>query len=208
MEREIRQLRSATEKFTTREDDGGAMHISGYFAVFNSDYNIAPGLSESIAKGAFTSSMDRDVRALINHDDTLVIGRTTAGTLELRQDDHGLWGDILINPKDSDATNAYARVERGDVSQCSFGFNILAEETDYRSDGSIHWTITDIELFEVSVCTFPAYEETGVKAREKQAEEIKQRRLDAWKIQMRSRLKGEEENVESTEDEEAARGEA
>ena len=208
MEREIRQLRSATEKFTTREDDGGAMHISGYFAVFDSDYNIAPGLSESIAKGAFTSSMDRDVRALINHDDTLVIGRTTAGTLELRQDDHGLWGDILINPKDSDATNAYARVERGDVSQCSFGFNILAEETDYRSDGSIHWTITDIELFEVSVCTFPAYEETGVKAREKQAEEIKQRRLDAWKIQMRSRLKGEEENVESTEDEEAARGEA
>lgn len=208
MEREIRQLRSATEKFTTRADDSGAMHISGYFAVFNSDYNIAPGLSESIREGAFTSSMDRDVRALINHDDTLVIGRTTAGTLELRQDDHGLWGDILINPKDTDATNAYARVERGDVSQCSFGFNILAEETDYRSDGSIHWTITDIELFEVSICTFPAYEETGVKAREKQAEEIKQRRLEAWKIQMRSRLEGEKENVESIEDKENACGEA
>lgn len=191
MNRDNMQTRSATEKFETRED-GGAMHISGYFAVFDSDYNFAPGMSESIAKGAFTSSLDRDVRALVNHDDTLVLGRTTAGTFELRQDEHGLWGDITVNPNDSDAMNCYARVQRGDVSQCSIGFNILSEETEYRNDGSVHFTITDIELFEVSVCTFPAYTETGISARTAQAEEFKAKMLEGWKVRMRTKLKGEE----------------
>ena len=82
--------------------------------------------------------------------------------------------------------NTYARVERGDVSQCSFGFMIRSQETDFRDDGTIHWTIPD--LFEVSVCTFPAYEATSVKARQRDAEEIKARKLEAWKEHMRSRF--------------------
>jgi HK97 family phage prohead protease len=181
----VLQLRSG--EFKTREDSK-EMTIEGYFAVFNSNYEIWEGASESIAPGAFTSSVGGDIRGLTNHDTTLVLGRTKAHTLELKEDSHGLWGKITINPKDSDAVNTYERVKRGDVDQCSIGFMIRSEETDFGADGSIHWTITDVELFEVSVCTFPAYEETGVSARHKDAEELKKRANEAWKLQMKDRL--------------------
>ena len=181
----VLQLRSG--EFKTREDSE-EMTIEGYFAVFNSNYEIWEGASESIAPGAFTSSVGGDIRGLTNHDTTLVLGRTKAHTLELKEDSHGLWGKITINPKDSDAVNTYERVKRGDVDQCSIGFMIRSEETDFGADGSIHWTITDVELFEVSVCTFPAYEETGVSARHKDAEELKKRANEAWKLQMKDRL--------------------
>lgn len=181
----VLQLRSG--EFTTREDSG-EMVIEGYFAVFDSNYEMWEGASESIAQGAFKSSVGGDIRALTNHDTTLVLGRTKVHTLELQEDSHGLWGRITINPKDSDAVNTYERVKRGDVDQCSIGFMILSEETDFRADGSIHWTITDVELFEVSVCTFPAYEETSVSARHRDADELKKRAHEAWKLQMRERL--------------------
>jgi hypothetical protein len=128
---------------------------------------------------------------LTNHDTTLVLGRTKAHTLELREDNHGLWGSVTINPKDSDAMNLYERVKRGDVDQCSFGFDIRSEDTDIREDGSIHWTIREVDLYEVSACTFPAYEETGISARAKERDEINQRALTAWKENARKKLKGE-----------------
>lgn len=184
-EMRVMQLRSG--EFKTREDSG-EMVIEGYFAVFNSNYEMWEGASESIAPGAFASSIANDIRGLTNHDTTLVLGRTKVHTLELKEDSHGLWGKITINPKDSDAVNTYERVKRGDVDQCSIGFMIRSEETDFRDDGSIHWTITDVELFEVSVCTFPAYEETGVSARHRDADELKKRADEAWKLQMRERL--------------------
>ena len=187
--RDHRQTRSITTKFETREDADGR-HISGYFAVFGPTYDIAPTLSESIAKGAFTRTLtdQPDVRALTNHDTTLVLGRTKAGTLTLREDDTGLYGDVLINPKDQDAMNTWERVQRGDVDQCSFGFDIVSEETDFREDGSIHWTIKDVDLYEVSVCTFPAYEATSVQAREHDAENVRKRRIEAWKIKAKEEL--------------------
>lgn len=189
MERDNRQLRAAMTEFQTRQD-GDVPHISGYFAVFDSVYQIGPGMSESIAPGAFTGTLSGDIRALTNHDSTLVLGRNTAGTLELRQDEHGLWGDIAINPKDGDAMNTWARVDRRDVSQCSIGFMIRSEDTDVREDGSVHWTIREVELFEVSVCTFPAYEATNVSARAAQRDEIKRRALSAWKEKTIKQLRG------------------
>lgn len=185
-----RQIRSVTTEFMTRED-GDNLAIEGYFAVFNSNYDIAPGMSESIAPGAFASSISGDIRALINHDTTLVLGRTKANTLQLREDSHGLWGHIDINPNDVDAMNLYNRVKRGDVDQCSFGFDIRSEDTDIREDGSIHWTIKDVELYEVSCCTFPAYTETNISAREHDRDTIKKRERDAWRQKMTARLKGE-----------------
>lgn len=190
MEREDRQLRAAMTEFQTRQD-GEAPHLSGYFAVFDSVYDIGFGMSESIAPGAFANTLSGDIRALTNHDSTLVLGRTSAGTLTLREDDKGLWADVEINPNDSDAMNTYARVQRGDVSQCSIGFQIRSEDTDVREDGSVHWTIRDVELFEVSVCTFPAYEATNVSARAAQRDEIKRRQLDAWKEKTIKQLRGE-----------------
>lgn len=185
---EKRQLRSIPTKFETRED-GENPTIEGYFAVFNSNYEIAPGMSESIAPGAFSRTLANDVRALINHDTTLVLGRTKASTLELREDSHGLWGKISINPNDRDAMNLYERVKRGDVDQCSFGFDLKEQDTEIRDDGAVHWTIKDLDLFEVSCCTFPAYEQTNISARSKERDEIRQRTLSAWREKMKGVLK-------------------
>lgn len=189
MNRDKMQMRSSASQFTTRED-GEELRIEGYFAIFNSNYEMFADASESIAPGAFTNALNDDIRALINHDSTLVLGRNTAGTLQLREDNKGLWGSILINPNDSDAINLYARVQRGDVSQCSFGFEILEEETEFRDDGSVHWTIKAVKLYEVSVCTFPAYEATSVDARMKDFEALKKRAKEAWRAKMLEKLKG------------------
>ena len=187
-----RQVRSVASNFKTRED-GEEKRIEGYFAVFDSVYEIFPGMTESVAPGAFSKTLDGDIRALIDHETMYVLGRNQAGTLELREDDRGLWGSILINPNDQDAMNLYSRVERGDVNQCSFGFDILSEETDFRENGDVHWTIKEVRLYEVSVCTFPAYSETQVEARRKDKELIMKRETEKWRADMKARLKGESE---------------
>lgn len=179
--------------FTTREEDS-TKYIEGYFAVFNSPYIFdEDGDYETIAPGAFDASLANgdDIRALINHDTTLVIGRTVSNTLELHTDEHGLFGRIAINTNDSEAVNIWERVRRGDVSQCSFGFEILAEETITEQGNKVHFIIKEVRLFEVSVCTFPAYEATKVIAR---SETDGHRALEAWKIRTLAKLNGGAEN--------------
>lgn len=188
MSRDNRQLRTAMTTFETRED-GDDLTIEGYFAVFNSNYDLGWGMSESIAPGAFTDTIADDIRALVNHDTTLVLGRTSAHTLEVRQDEHGLWGKVTVNPNDQDAMNLYARVKRGDVNQCSIGFDILDEETEYRGE-DVHWTIKSVKLYEISACTFPAYTETAISARAKDKEELKKRSLEVWRDKMKQKLNG------------------
>lgn len=187
--RTMRQTRTVATEFTTRED-GEAKRIEGYFAVFNSNYEIMDGMSESIAPGAFSETLGGDIRALIDHETMYVLGRNKAGTLELREDAHGLWGSILLNPNDQDAMNLYARVQRGDVDQCSFGFEILAE-TEVREGNSVHWTIEKVKLFEVSCCTFPAYTETSIQARKQDFEKLKERERQTWRSELRAKLKKE-----------------
>lgn len=188
MEREdVRQVRCVPSQFNTRED-GDKPCIEGYFAVFDSNYEIGPGMSESIAPGAFSDTLSGDIRALINHDTTLVLGRTKAGTLTLKEDSRGLWGHIDINPNDVEAMNLYSRVKRGDVDQCSFGFQIRSEDTDIRENGDVHWTIKAVDLFEVSCCTFPAYEATNISARSEQRDELRKRKMDAWRASMKERI--------------------
>ena len=181
-----RQVRSIPSNFETREDSE-ELRIEGYFAVFNSNYEILPGWTESIAPGAFTDTLSGDIRALIDHETRLVLGRTSAHTLELKQDEHGLWGSILINRNDQDAMNLYERVKRGDVNQCSFGFEITDEEYE-EHDGNVHWTIKAVKLYEVSCCTFPAYQETNISARKQDAENIRMRSLQAWREDKKKRL--------------------
>ena len=176
-------------EFATREVDGQRI-IEGYFAVFNSEYWLWDDAFETIDPGAFSLEADTDVRALTNHDTTLVLGRTTAGTLYLEVDDRGLRGSVLINEKDQDAVNLYERVKRGDVTQCSFGFDILQEAKEFRDDGMTVWHLQRVKLYEVSVCTFPAYEETGVSARKAEAEDIHRREIDTWRADALARVKG------------------
>lgn len=188
---------------TTRSDDNGTPILEGYFVRYDDVYVVAPGATESIARGAFAESIKGDVRALYNHNTDIVLGRTSAGTLELRDTEVGLWGSIKINPKDTQAMDAYQRVARGDISGCSFGFDIPAggETTEVRDDGSVHWTITRVDpLYEVSPCAFPAYEATSVSARCNDLERIKKRSLDAWKERMKERLHHGTESPDASEE--------
>ena len=188
--RDTRQVRTLQTELKTRsENDSPEKYIEGYFAVFNKETELWQGAYEEISPEAFNNTLHDDVRALINHDTTLVLGRTKANTLELKTDNVGLWGRIKINPNDTDAMNLYERVARGDVDQCSFGFNILKEETDWRDDGTVKWTIKEVKLFEVSPCTFPAYEQTGIQARKAEVEQHQKRMLDARKLKLKERLK-------------------
>lgn len=174
----------------TRAEEDGKLYILGYFAVFDSDYNLWPGATESIAPGAFDDSISGDVRALYNHNDDIILGRSSAGTLKLSQDQRGLWGEVEINQKDTDAMNAYERIARGDITGCSFGFDIEKEEFRENPDGSVHWTIKKVNpLYEVSPCVFPAYEATNISARKNQFDQIQKRRSDEWKEKMKGRLR-------------------
>lgn len=182
--------RTHQTKFETREEQDGKKIISGYFAVFNSETELWQGAYESIDTGAFSETLGNDIRALTNHDTTLVLGRNKAGTLKLETDSRGLWGEITINENDSDALNLYERVKRGDVDQCSIGFRILEEDVEYRDDGTVKWTLKKVDLHEVTVCTFPAYEDTEVQARHKQVEQYRKRQAEQWKHDSLEKLKG------------------
>lgn len=186
-----RRAVSVDTDFLTREENGRRF-IEGYFAVFNSFYELWDGAAETIDPGAFDLGRDIDVRALTNHDTTLVLGRTTAGTLTLAVDERGLFGIVEINDNDQDAVNAYERVKRGDVTQCSFGFDII-DELPVVENGRTVWHLRAVKLYEVSICTFPAYADTEitVAARKKDLETINKRKAEAWRLDMKKRLKGE-----------------
>ena len=184
-------------------NDSDELTFTGKFVAYGDTYQVWEGATESIAPGAFRNSIHQDVRALYNHNDDLVLGRTSAGTFSLEDRADGLWGVIKVNRNDSDAMNAYARVQRGDVSGCSFGFNIKSQEEERKADGTVHWTITEVDpLFECSICTFPAYQATHVTARKRDLDEIEKRKMEFRKEELRNKLKGEADGTESTDAEE------
>ena len=138
-----------------------------------------------LTAGMSLSRFKRNPVMLYSHDDmVLPIGRWE----NVRVDGGRILADAVFDEGDDFAVEVKRKVDAGLLRCCSIGFMIRSEETDFRDDGSIHWTITDVELFEVSVCTFPAYEETGVSARHKAADELKKRASEAWKLQMKERL--------------------
>lgn len=164
--------------------------ISGYFVVFNSETELYQGVYEEVAPEAFDSVDFSDVKALVDHDTAKVLGRTKASTLSLSVDDKGLYGEITVNENDQEAMNLYSRVVRGDVDQCSFGFEILNEEMIQNSDGTVKFIIKSLKLYEVSVVTFPAYQDTAVEARSKQIKEAQERTLQARKKNLKEKLDG------------------
>ena len=196
MEQRVMRMRDAT----VRERDGGR-YLEGYFAVFGEPYQVCAGWVETISPGAFARYLatGQDVKVLWNHDTNVVLGSTANGTASLREDETGLFGSVLINDKDQDAVNAHARVERGDVDGCSFGFEIARQEEWWDDDGVYHTRIMEVDpLYEVSPCTFPAYTSTSisaraaqtlVEAREKLVRAQAERRRQ-WREQMLARVKG------------------
>lgn len=142
--------------------EGEANAIEGYAAVFNSPTMIGDWFEESIAPGAFGKaiSTNGDIRALFNHDWNNVLGRTKSGTLRLSEDERGLKFEVDL-PDTSVARDLAESLKRGDINQCSFGFIPTVEEWDYTVEPAKR-TIQEVDLFEVSVVSIPAYEDTEV----------------------------------------------
>ncbi len=156
--------------------------ISGYAAKFNSEsvefYSWDGPFHELIMPGAFSKTLASgpDVRALIDHNPSLILGRTKAGTLRLKQDTVGLFCEI--DPPDTQAArDIITSMERGDVTQMSFGFYITGEQWVKRS-GQVFLEITEVELFDVSIVTYPAYEETVVEVRAGAEKRWKERKFE------------------------------
>lgn len=148
--------------------DGEQPKIRGYAAVFGNLSDDLGGFREQISAGAFADAISRDdVRALINHDPNLVLGRNRAGTLVMREDGNGL--AVEITPPDTQAArDLVALMERGDVSQMSFAFTVSKEDQSWERSGSGPWirTIRKVaRLFDVSVVTYPAYPSTSAAMR-------------------------------------------
>lgn len=147
-----------------RAVDGGKK-IAGYAAIFNSLSENLGGFREKIAPGAFANSLASgdDVRGLIDHNPSLILGRTKSGTLRLAEDSKGLRYEI--NPPDTQyARDLMESLKRGDVDQSSFGFRTL-EDSWTTENGEQVRTLLDVKLFDVSAVTFPAYTATSVGLR-------------------------------------------
>lgn len=187
LKKQVRSIGKLQTRDNANETD--EMKIAGYFVVFNTETEIYDGMFEEISDKAFENIDLTDIRALADHDTAKVLGRTKSKTLTLNVDEKGLFGEITINPDDSEAVNLYQRVKRGDIDQCSFGFSILNETMEQREDGTTKWTITEIELFEVSVVTFPAYADTAVEARSNEIKQLEKRNLQTRKQQLKERIK-------------------
>lgn len=184
-----------------REEDG-KQYLEGYFSVFDQPYEVYDHWEETVAPGAFSRYLasGEDTKVLWNHDTSLVLGSTRAKTAFLKEDEIGLFGRVEINKQDQDAVNAYARIARGDVDGCSFGFDVARQEEWWDDDGGYHTRILEVyPLYEVSPCTFPAYKSTSIHARvrdeldaaKKRLEEARKQKRDNWRVKMLARLKGE-----------------
>lgn len=142
--------------------------IRGYAAVFGQLSEDLGGFREQLLAGAFGDALrSSDVRALINHDSNLVLGRNKSGTLTLAEDGTGL--RVEITPPDTQAArDLLALMTRGDVSQMSFGFTVGKDDQTWTRDGAGPWirTIKRVSaLFDVSVVTYPAYPQTSAAVR-------------------------------------------
>lgn len=144
-----------------RVDQEGS--IEGYAAVFNQWADLG-FFREKIRKGAFKKTIqEADVRALFNHDPNYVLGRNKAETLDLAEDDHGL--QFRVNPPDAGwARDLATSIQRGDINQASFGFNVIRDQWDHEADPAER-ELVEVRLFDVSVVTYPAYPQTEVTAR-------------------------------------------
>lgn len=164
MTHETRSLRQCPEL----RADGGKRTLTGYAAVFGAQADIGGYFREVIAAGAFATTLQQDdVRALFDHDSGRLLGRKSTGTLRLEEDAKGLRVEIDL-PDTSDGRDVAQLVERGDLDGMSFGFIVRKEQWDETVEPPTR-TILDVELREVSAVTFPAYADTSLALRSRDA---------------------------------------
>ena len=162
MDKEQRALGFDSAEF--RFADGDKRTLEGYASMFGNAYDLGR-FDEVVEAGAFSRALteEQDVRAFIDHDPSRVIGRTKNGTLELREDEKGLHTRIEL-PDTQEARDLATLVERGDLDAMSFGFTVKADRWQ-KIEGRNTRFIEDVDLFEVSVVSFPANPDTAVALR-------------------------------------------
>ena len=168
-----REIRAIPAEFRIQQAENEPLKIIGYAARFNELSEEMWGMREKIAPGAFKEAIGKsDVRALWNHDPNYVLGRTKNGTLQIREDEQGLFYEVT--PPDAQwARDLVESIKRGDVDQSSFAFTVEAQEWDERSDPITRTIVKVRELFDVSPVTYPAYPTatSGVRSLKDVAEE-------------------------------------
>lgn len=172
----------AAEKRTVTTEvrlTGTGTRIGGYAAKFNTEASGLP-FREMIAPGAFRRSLQsgQDVFLLVNHDTSAIpLARRSAGTLAVSEDNVGLWIEADLDPANPDAASLLSALKRGDVDKMSFAFTV-APDGQRKADGLR--TLTDLDLHEVSVVTWPAYGDTTVGMRAESGDDelaLRRRRL-------------------------------
>ena len=153
----------------TRNIETGTIGFGGHAAVFGQRTWIGSrdyGFWEQVDVAAFNKTIGdgADVRMLINHDPNLLLARSTAGTLKLTIDERGLVADADMAPT-TYAADLAVLLERGDVTQMSFAFEPVAWRSEVAEDGKPLITLTEVRLWDVSVVTYPAYEQTDAGLR-------------------------------------------
>ena len=135
--------------------------IEGYALRFDTLSKNLGGFKEIISKGALSSTDLSDVRCFIDHDSSMVLGRTASQTLELTVDDIGLHFRCQL-PNTSYANDLYESINRGDINECSFGFKVNENSQSWsQEDGIYIRNLNTIdELFEISIVSIPAYDGT------------------------------------------------
>ncbi len=168
-----RMLVTLDHRSVERRGDDKEIGFKGHAAVFGSPTWIGParwGFMERVAAGAFSKTIsEADVRFLINHDPNLVLARNTAGTLRLSEDDEGLLTDADMAPT-SYAKDLAISLERGDITQMSFAFEVVKDEWEVvtnEDDGPDYElrTLLELKLWDVSAVTYPAYDDTDAALR-------------------------------------------
>lgn len=150
-----------------RDNGDDSDTLEGTAAVFDSPTNMGTH-EEVIREGAFEETLENgaDVRMLWNHNPEFVFGRTKSGTLDLETSDRGL--EVRNEPPDAQwADDAIESIRRGDVDQMSFGFRVKQDQWTEREDEPSLREIMEVELFDVSPVTFPAYSDTEVSVRDR-----------------------------------------
>lgn len=174
-----------------RADDEG-VKVSGYAAVFDQEADIAGFFREVIAPGAFRAALSRgdDVVLLINHDG-LPLARTRSGTLKLTEDERGLKVESALDAEDPDVGRVVPKMRRGDLDKMSFAFRATKQRWDDTQDPPLR-TIEEVELYDVSIVTEPAYAGTEIGLRSLEAAreaERKNHNRHASIIRLRAALK-------------------
>lgn len=169
MAESVKEKRKAAECRAITAEGGALRKIVGYAAVFDKPSEDM-GFIEYVRPGAFRKAIAKsDARALFNHDtDTLPLGRQSAGTLVLREDDTGLYYEITP-PDTQSARDLMTSIDRGDVKESSYGFTVAVDEWDYSDPRQTKRTIIEVEeLFDVSPVVFAAFNDTSVALRKMQ----------------------------------------